>query len=191
MGYRIGERHKPHQRRTLEATACPATVFVENGATADMAFPCWYQEVHRPERVHPHSRSWHDHIGWPSPSSPDRICQRWDFASNCCTKGHSKCHRECKDLLDLSLFFPIHLTEEGYTKAEVVFSGRPEGVEGEASIDERSDWIVRVLFRAETEDALTDPIEVPYKIRVLRSDGRKHIVTKGVLVVMPGPYDEE
>ena len=60
MSYRVHEKpHKHLARRTVEATATPMRVYVTNGSTADVAFPCFYQEVKPPKPAIHHDIHYH------------------------------------------------------------------------------------------------------------------------------------
>lgn len=204
MAYRKLQPHKPHRNRTMQDTVTPGRTFVHNGATAYLAVPCWYHELRRPKPVRPHNRLVHDHMGWPDPRRPDRGCQNWDFAECRCSKGHyvegphvpytghAGCgmHRHCRDYIDLRKFFPVHLTEEGYTKAVVDMENPPAGVKAEAWIDEANDWVVRILFDVAIPN-MTEPLRLKYTVRVERGTGNRihrDIVTIGVLDILPAVY---
>lgn len=147
MGYRLQEPRPPKPRRNVVDLATPMRLFIHNGAIGHFAFPCWYQEVLRPEPAMIHDRRLHDHIGWPDPRHPDHICQAQvqhlgprelrpphrrphhvcRFAlepSKCNHKGGCK---SCRHYLDARTVFPIHLGRsnndvngEGYTNFYVV-----------------------------------------------------------------------
>lgn len=194
MGYRTEERPRPPQRRSMQDTATPSRVFVHNGCTADLAIPCWYQEVHPPINVRPHDKPWHDHVGWPTPDHPDRICQLWEIEH---PGGHG-CHEmythpgfrhphDVRKLVDMRSVHPIHLLEEGYKDAFVEFIDEHEGIVATAQIDEKEDWTVRVFFDVLDPNALDKPRN--YRFTVFVTDGtRRDIVCLSVLTVLPSAY---
>lgn len=216
MAYRRLEPHKKEPNRTMQDTTTPSRLFIDNGATADFAVPCWYAEMRPPVRATLHSRPWHDHLGWPNPDRPDRSCQNYDFAHHSCHKGHridvppfgsqlrhgahgcGQCGH-CDDFIDLAEFFPIHLTAEGYTRVSVSFVDRPEGLTYEAWIDPKDDWIVRVFFSANVDEAVREPQKCVFSVKVHRDGGpspswkggeRADIVYRGEIVIIPTPWEE-
>lgn len=191
MGYRIKEKqpHKPN--RSMQDTATPSKIYMQNGTTAYLAIPCWYQEVKKPIPAHHHDRMHHDHVGWPSPNHPDHICQNWDFAHSCCSFNENKKHCDrCHRYIDMSKLIPIHLTKEGYKSIVVAFDGAPNGLKATGHIDKK-DWIVRIVFIAKCDKAIKDRIKVPYTVFAQGNiDGRdvSDVVSKGMLEILPGPY---
>lgn len=198
MAYRKLEPVPREPRRTMQDTATPMKVYVQNGATANFAVPCWYREAHIPIRAIPHDGIMHDHRGWPNPRHKDGSCQWWDFSSCRCCAGHAchiapgsagcGMHRTCKDYIDMRKVFPIHLKTEGYSKVKVDLLDAPAGVTATAWIDEDFDWIVRVMFDVATKAAITESAEVRFSVRVERTDGQRtyrDIVTIGTLKVLP------
>ncbi len=92
----------------------------------------------------------------------------------------------------MSSVFPIHLRAEGYTDITVSFKDAPEGLTASAWIDEKDDWIIRVHFSAACADAIQDPVKVMYAVFAKGTQGKhpvKDLVTKGVLVILPNPYE--
>lgn len=66
------------------------------------------------------------------------------------------------------------------------------GLEVKGDIDEKKDWIIRITVRAACSKALKEKMEVPYTIFAIGNvDGkqRKDVVSKGKIVVLPGPYE--
>ena len=151
MAYRRIERKKPIKRVFQDMTTKNLTL-IQNGATAYLAIPCWYQEIRHPQHTHVHDREWHDHVGWPTPDEPDRSSQ----ASYAIAKNLYQYQYDYDNegwihpgrYLDLSTMHPIHLIEEGYSKdgVKVVFVDPPEGLEAKGWIDERDDWVVRFMI---------------------------------------------
>lgn len=116
MGYRQLKPPEHHHRRDMDNKTTPGRIFLEPGTVALFSIPCWYQMVGWPVQVHGHDRMFHDHIGWPSPDSPDHSCQAWDFDHSCCMHHHAVCEpKRCHDYIDMCKLWPIHLTKEGYT----------------------------------------------------------------------------
>lgn len=199
MGYRtFGDRPAP-PKRTMQDTATPAKVFVHNGCTADLAVPCWYQEIHPPVRMKPHDRPRHDHMGWPDPCRPDMSCQLYEpfeagFPPEPC-HTHMGGHPPVRKLVDMSRVYPIHLSseDEGYSKARVSFVGDHDGITATASIDADQDWIVRVRFEVRDANALEEPQTYRFTVFVDaeatgKLGARSDIVCLGELVVLPAAY---
>ena len=162
MGYRLQPPPPPRPRRTMQDTATPAVVYAHNGTTADLAIPCWYQEVHKPIRMKRHDRKFHDHIGWPCPDHPDDSCQLFEpFEAGHREPPHTVMggHPPVRRLLDMARLTPIHLTSdyEGYSSARVEFVGEHEGITASAGIDSLEDWVVRVHFDIKDPNALEEP----------------------------------
>lgn len=194
MGYRI-EDHKPKPpRRDVQGATSPATVFVQNGSTLDYALPCWYLIVDPPMRAHCHSRQHHDHVGWPSPTHPDHICQDWEFAHSCHEHDndfhHHHGHHDHHDMyIDPSKLAPIHLLDEGYTDIEVAFDDKPDGLFATGYIDAKRDWIIRINIDSMVADAIKDRIDVPYSV-FASGNGRRDVVGRGVIAILPGPIGD-
>lgn len=187
MGYRINHHPRPLPHRGAVDIATPVKLTIHNGTTAHFAFPCWYYEVHKPIPAHPHNYHYHDHIGWPSPSHPDHVCQLWEPDHNCCKLGHKhKCSLHCKNFLDFRGISPIHFLSdyEGYWDGEDSDGNRiglasvvwdtpeildeegdvvkealepPDGMTAQAWIDPIDDWVVRLLITAHDPKALMHP----------------------------------
>lgn len=192
MGYRIEDKKPPKPRRDVQGTTSPSKVFVQNGSTLEYAIPCWYLIVDAPVRSHCHSRDHHDHIGWPSPTHPDHICQDWEFAH--CHHRHENIrgyhHDHCDHYIDMRRLHPIHLIKEGYEDIDVVFHDKPDGLEAYGEIDKKRDWIIRITVESLVEDAITDKVEVPYSIFAsceIDEHVHRDVVSRGVIVILPGP----
>lgn len=193
MSYRINERPKHKPRRTFEDASTPSKVFIQNGTKEYLAVPCWYVEVTPPNKAHCHSRQHHDHVGWPSPRHPDHICQAWDLAHSCCSFDRHKHHCDhCRHYLDMDKMHPIHLTKEGYKKITPVMIDPPAGLDMTGSIDEKHDWIARLLVTANCKTAIKNPVETKFSVFASGTfKGGKEVtdvIARGILVVMPGPY---
>ena len=197
MGYRHIERERPI-RRVLQDTATRNRTFVQNGATAYLAVPCWYHEVRSPQHTHVHDREWHDHVGWPSPGHPDGSCQDAYLLNK--GMGGRPPYREAEGgwvhpgrYLDFSQFAPIHLIEEGYGEVEVAFDDPPAGLHGSGWIDGDSDWVVRFLIEPMCPSAVKEDVDVPYTVFVKGNVGgrpRRDVVAKGTLRIVAGPIGE-
>lgn len=186
---------KPHKKPTRQMVdlVTPSTLFVKNGTTSSFAVPCWYLEVHPPIPAHYHCRPWHDHVGWPSPRHPDHCCQSWDFAHSCCSHDHNKhtCDH-CEKFINLDSVIPIHLIEEGYETISIAFSDPIEGLSAAGYIDDKEDWVVRIIFNSMVPEAIKERVRVDYSIFANGTlSGRKtrDIVASGKLVILPGPYE--
>ena len=198
MAYRTGPMPPHPPRRTMQDTATPSRVYAHNGTTADLAIPCWYQEVHHPVRMHHHDRHFHDHLGWPRPGHPERTCQLYEpFEAGWPEPPHTVMggHPPVRKLLDMTTVSPIHLLSEyeGYTSARVAFIGEHEGITATPEIDEHEDWIVRVLFDVKDPNALQDPQSYKFTVFVDAPKGddrpaRSDIVCLGELIVLPSAY---
>lgn len=190
MGYRKVEKEKPI-RRVLQDTTTRNRTYIQNGATANLAIPCWYHLVRHPQHTHIHDREWHDHIGWPNPGSPDQSSQDAYLLKGAPYQyvdergGWSSSGR----YLDLSQFYPIHLQAEGYEDVEVTFANPPEGLTASGYID---DHIVRFVISPQCDAAVTEDVDVPYTVFVKGRVGSRlarDVVAKGVLHILAGPYE--
>lgn len=210
MSYRIHEHPRPvGPQRSIVDISTPIKVIVHNGTTANIAFPCWYQEIHRPIPAHHHDHHWHDYVGWPSPTHPDHCCQLWAPDRHCCSIGmHHECSPHCHHYIDYRNVFPIHLTEEGYTGAAVkwVTDDRtaPTGITATALIDPDEDWVVRVNLDLDDPAALEEVkkykftvfANAPQKATTNPKTGqagrtlpaRSDIVALAELIVLPSAY---
>ena len=210
MSYRIHEHPRPlGPQRSIVDISTPIKVIVHNGTTANIAFPCWYQEIHRPIPAHPHDYHWHDYVGWPSPSHPDHCCQLWSPDRHCCSLGkHHECSPHCHHYIDYRNVFPIHLTEEGYTGAAIKWNtenrNAPTGIVATAEIDPDEDWVVRVNLDLDVADAIEEPQKFKFTVfanapqiattnpktgqsgRTLPA--RSDIVALAELIVLPSSY---
>lgn len=134
MAYRQYNPPKPEKRRKLAAASTPADMILANGTTIGFALPCYYIELHKPEHLHLHCRPQHDHLGWPNPRHPDRICQ--------------PCDNVLPDMIFQHDLLPIHLSEEGYSLTTRIIDRSTgdvaEYATAEAWIDEVEDWVARV-----------------------------------------------
>ena len=193
MGYRKLERPKPNlpRMRNVQSTTTPGEIFIQNGIAAYFAFPCWYIDQEPPRHATLHDTTHHDHIGHPEPRRPDASCQ--------IVQGHHMVWEPHKNLLELSNVWPIHLLEEGYQEAELIFDDPPDGLKSKSSIDTVDDWVVRTEIQCGIDEAIKEQVDIPYALFVFghtdeEKDVEQHIhniVTKGVLHVLPGPYNPE
>lgn len=197
MGYRLEDKKPREPRRDVQGAASPSTVFIQNGSILEYAIPCWYLIADAPVRSHCHSRDHHDHVGWPSPTHPDHICQDYEFAHGChhahsCHNHHIKGHHHdhCDRYLDMRKLHPIHLAKEGYEDIEIAFDNPPYGLQAHGYIDEDRDWIVRITVDSLVTDAIENRVEIPYAVfasgNVMGHD-RRDVVSRGVMVILPGP----
>lgn len=189
MAYRKIEKPKPI-RRVLQDTTTVNRTYVQNGATAHLAIPCWYMPLDRPQHTHVHDREWHDHIGWPNPDSPDNssqdayVLRSPSFAYDFSEQGWNRVRR----YLDMSKTIPIHLKEEGYTNVEVAFSRNIDGLTADGYIE---DYIIRFNLNPMCDSAVNRDIEVPYTVFITgRVNGRsvRDIAAKGILHIVAGPF---
>lgn len=200
MSYRIHEHHLHKAHRTVENITTPMRVYTTNGTRADIAFPCFYQEIRKPIPAKHHDIHWHHHIGWPVYNHPDHICQMMYTPNMCGFKGGCKA---CRHYLDARTIFPIHLiNDEHYNEYEVVFwtaSGKVDGITATARVDAWEDWVVRVNFQTAIMNAIEHPMH--YRFTVFAhapaqpsADGkrtwpeRRDVVGLGELVVLPSGY---
>lgn len=179
MGYRIGEPKPRPPRRDVQDVATPMKIYVHNYCTARIAIPCWYDEVVAPTPACLHDRMMHDHLGWPSPNHPDRVCQDWDFVA-------PPRPGRLTFAYNMGRVSPIHLTEEGYTTVEVRCGTSDSGdVVVSGFIDPDDDWVVRVNLQpkfARTEE----PVELDFSAYVVNeSENRTDLVCLATLVVLP------
>lgn len=191
--YRIDQPRPRPKSRTMQDTSTVGEVVVHNGCTANLAIPCYYQEVRPPLHAHPHDRMRHDMLGWPTPDHPDHVCQEWDFDRRHCRRTpHLKCcPPKCEHMVDMGRLIPIDLRDEGYDRFTVVLAGDTEGVEASASLDTEDPWVVRVTFSAEVAgllDPSSEPLRLYYSVRADR-EGASDIVALGRLTVLPAPIE--
>lgn len=196
MAYRHHEHKPPKPRREVDDVTTPMKLYIHNGIANDFAFPCYYQEIHKPVPVVPHDPHWHDHVGWPSPNHPGHSCQLWIPGTGCTfPEPHPECHRHCEHYVDMTTLTPIHLTseEEGYTTFSVAWVEEPTGITATASIDPDDDWVVKVHIDCKDPNAKKEP--QAYKFTVFANapatDGkaaRRDIVALAELVVLPSAY---
>ena len=164
MGYRFND-NPPKPENNLPKYA------VRNGATLDLNFECYYLD-----QEGCHDPNYHDHIGWPSPDNPDAICQMMP--------PHYPDPRIPGKPVLVNNKTEIHLEEEGYTQAIVVFDDIEEasGVIGTAEID---DYIVKVHFDTNYPAFEDKPIDLRFTVFVSSPDAR-NAVCHGMLSVLPG-----
>ena len=196
MSYRELKHPKPVPRRSAVDIATPVKLWVHNGTSAEFAFPCWYQEIHRPVPARLHDRHLHDHHGWPNPRHPDHSCQLWIPEKGLCVHGYRECHPHCKYYIDYKRVFPIHLLseEEGYSSAAVKWLDEHEGINVNAWIDPIEDWVVRVSVDCQDPKAIEEPQKYRMTTFVMseEQDGlaaRRDIVALAELIVLPSAYD--
>ena len=193
MVYRLHEHRMKEPVRSLVDVNTPARIYVNQGVLSHLAFPCWYQEIHKPIPAHPHNRFYHDYLGWPYPGHPDRICQLWAPDQHCCILGkHHECSPHCEHYIDMSRLIPIHLTDEGYTDVEMyidrVLINDEDNI---AYIDDRSDWIIRADITMDTDIESIAPIEHDIAIYVIAYDSetetviRRDLAVQARLIVLP------
>lgn len=192
MAYRNLDKKKP-VRRVLQDTTTPNRTYVQNGATAYLAVPCWYMEARPPRKVGPHHRDHHDHWGWPDPVHPDESCQDTSHLDEVYRYHESEqgWHRVYR-LLDMSRLIPIHLEREGYKTVEVAMERPPEGLTAGGRID---DFTVRFWFAPMCPAAVGTDVDVPYTVFAIGDidEGRgrtrhvRDVVTKGTLRIVAGP----
>lgn len=192
MAYRKIEKKKPI-KRVLQDTTTKNRTFIQNGATAHIAIPCWYQEIKHPQHTHIHDREWHDHIGWPTPDNPDGSSQaayhlrhHAPYVYNSTEAGWRNHGR----YLNMSNLVPIHLTKEGYESVDIAFVDPPAGLDAEGFIDPDSDWIVRFSITSMCDRAINEDVEVEYSVFVngtINEKKRRDVVAHGTLKILAGP----
>ena len=189
-GYRIDAPRPRRASRSMQDTVTPGTIFVHQGTTAHMALPCFYQEMRRPLPARPHDRMLHDTLGWPTPEHPDHVCQDWDFDHGCCRlTPHTRfCPPSCERFVDLGRLYPIHLTEEGYDGVEV--EQQTELVTVTGSIDEKQDWVVRLVIESKVDMGVTKPQRTSVAVYVTRGDDVRDLVSLVKVVVLPVAIEE-
>ena len=172
MGYRYND-NPPKPEDNLIRFA------VRNGATAKIAFGCYY--------LRGHDSKLHDFVGWPNPSNRDAICQEL---------SNFKLFKSKNKTVELE---EIHLLEEGYDEAAVAYesSEHAQYLITEANIDEDDDNIVRVRITANLPEFSDKPIDVRFTVFVRKSSETKiDSVCHGVITILPGavypgsPYPE-
>ncbi len=201
MGYRTFKTAPHPKRRNMQDTSTPGKIFLANGVTTHMAIPCFYQEVHEPQRVAPHNRPMHDHLGWPDPKRRDHSCQLyepmeagWREPPSSAMGRHPVTHR----YVDGARLIPIHLLSEYKNPTiKVDIEGHPTQVHGSASIDESQDWIIRLRFAADwhsdNDGELNEPKTYKFSVYLYNYDDSHStvdpkLVMRGELVLLPGIY---
>lgn len=152
--------------------------FVRNGATLDLVFRCFYFD---PDLWH--DPRYHDYMMWPAPNYHGVPCQM-ETPRYPIPWAHKPARRVAGDQ------DPIHLTEEGYTEAIVVFEDEEAAADVEASayFDEEDDYIVVAHFDTSYPSFSDKPKELRFTLFVSR-EGCRDAVCHGILVVQPGaPY---
>lgn len=221
MSYRVHEKpHRPLARRTAEATTTPMRVYMTADSRMEVAFPCFYQEVKRPEPAVHHDIHYHHHVGWPVYNHPDHICQMAYKPGTC---GHEGGCKTCRHYLDANTIFPIKLRDEGYNDdLDVAFDftdarkklawclppdpDRPGlgtfpyedmWISGHAYIDDEEQWIIRVEFWVHfgQDDMIKDVLHIPFAIKGMapvRAGERERYdtIVIGELVILPSPLEE-
>lgn len=197
MAYRkIKEEKRIH--RVLQDISTENRTLVQNGATAYLAVPCWYQEVDMPRGVCVYDRDSEDHIGWPNPYSPDASSQaKYSTPTTQYVEArHVYTHEkdmEVKRMLDIRSMHPVHLRDEGYTGVEVSFLDPPDGLTAEGWIDETDDWVVRFLIHPMCQSAKAEDVDVRYTVFVTGASGsrqRRDVVAAGTLRILAGPIGQ-
>jgi len=204
MSYRINEKRPPRKRRDAKALTTPGDIYVVNGTATRIAVPCFYHEIHPALPAVLHDRTVHDFIGWPSPDSPDRVCQERDFAiptvpDHLPIPGHGKYAPagpgELRRYIDMGALFPVHFNEEGYEKVTArVASSIKKYVKVKTSIDEERDWVIRLVVTVknlidEIEDKQKEEVGA-YGVYASGPNGSIQCVVAGRIHVMPALYDE-
>lgn len=198
MGYRQLELHHHHENRTAQKTSTPATFFMENGTTFSLAVPCWYKEIHLPERTWHHCRAAHDYKGWPEPNRTDNSCQDFDFRSPHyngwgCNNPYLNPHKYHDHYIDMARLYPIHLTEEGYTDPVVVFDTTYSGLVANAWIDDTDDWVIRIYISAYLSEAVEESVSTKFIVKLSRTDEDKKkivdVAARGTLKILPAPVE--
>ncbi len=168
MGYRVPDT-MPDMRLHLHDAATQSLVTIDNGTISRIVIPCHYAH----EEFHDVME--HDHVGWPSPDSPDASCQ-------------IQPRRDRVLVLEA-----IDLPGEGYTAVEVAFVDPPSGLHGEGMV---GDGYVAVLFEAMCEDLMTEDADVQFSVFALGSYeyldeetvSMRDVVIKGTLHIVGGPF---
>lgn len=167
MGYRFND-NPPKPEDHLHRFA------VRNGATAKIAFGCYY--------LMGHDSKMHDHVGWPSPDNPDHVCQ---IQSNFRLYGLKEKTVNLQE---------IHLIEEGYTETSIEFDDQENAQYLDAStwIDEDDDNIVRVKIDTDFPMFEDKPIDMRFTVFVRNDEADvTDAVCHGMLTILPGsPYQE-
>lgn len=191
MGYRRIERKKPI-RRVLQDTTTRNRTYVQNGATANLAVPCWYDVVDFPQHIRHHHIDYHDHIGWPDPTHPDESCQDSHLDNMIPSNRYSDKHHGWfghRRFLNMSKFFPIHLEDEGYTTVDIAFVNPPTGLTAHGYID---DYVVRFTLEPRCNAAIEEDVDVPYTVFINGTVGNRKardVVAKGILHILSGAID--
>ena len=160
MGYRFNDK-PPKPEDNLIRFA------VRNGATAKIAFACYYLNGHNPK--------YHDYQGWPNPDHPDMICQEL---------GNFKLFGLKEKTVELEV---IHLEEEGYDEVAVAYedSEYAQYLVTNATLE---DNIVRIKVMAKLPAFTDKPVDIRFTAFVRNSsESVIDAVCHGMLTILPGP----
>lgn len=171
MGYRFSDQPKPNPEDMLPRFE------VRNGAILDIAFPCFYLDV-----IDEHDSKYHDHVGWPSPTHVDCICQ---YPSS----GMERIDFENPHPIDLTSYY------EGYDEAIAVLDETVSELTLTPSLS--SDESNVVYLRAKAEFAAFEDQPKEYRFTLFlhapartyhneQQQERMDQVIRGIIVVLPG-----
>ena len=167
MPYRM-----PEKRKHIYDISSRSLVCVENGTISRLTIECFYSIKVMSSRLH---RAIHDHLGWPSPSSPDRSCQLPP------ENDVNVISRE------------IDLPGEGYESIEISLVDPPEGLSMSGTIDYN---VINIAIESMCESATTKDVDVEFAIYATGTSypeespvELRDVVTKGTLRILAGPID--
>lgn len=165
MGYRLPKTRKSIFHVRIDDTASQSVICVDNGAVSYIAIPVVYMEQH--------DKAMHDHLGWPSPSNPDRSCQL-----------PPGCEWSSDD---------VNLVDEGYESIEVAMIDPPDGLSFTGLV---GNGVISLTISPMCPSAVSDDIDVPfaaYAVGTIDNDYNEEdiqlrdVVLKGVLHIVAGP----
>lgn len=173
MGYRMSHHHHEH----IDDAVSRTVITIDNGTINRIEIPCNY--VVEDDGQH-HDCAIQDHIGWPSPDSPDDSCQVLP------------CPRHGRHIT----LEPIDLEGEGYTTIDALFLDAPYGLSASGSIDGNvitvtitamcpsvSERDALVLFSVYANGTYTEDDDTETQLR--------DVVVKGLVRIVAGPVTGE
>ena len=165
MGYRLCDKPREYPQRIFD---------VRNGATLKISFGCYYYKYH--------DAKYHDHRGWPTPTSPDMIHQvgSLDDPAPWMPDHHVFVEQELE---------PIHLADEGYTRFSVVIDDPTiaADVTTDIGIDEVEDHVIRVKLTVNLPTFTGGPKETGFTVFTSKADGSiNDSVCHGIMKILPG-----
>lgn len=177
MTYRL-----PDKWSMIIDRASKNVIVVDNGTISRIVIPCAYGPTHFPPPWH--DKAAHDHMGWPTPDSPDQSCQIPVETISDSPDEHQG---------EMFVVNEIDFAAEGYDEIAVAFTNPPAGLDASGYIDYN---LVRVTITTMCEGAVQDDLDVPFSVYAIGSNTDsetgetiqlRDVITKGMLHIIAGP----